>query len=126
MAVSKGNRRVWLRHKLFVLSTPWFVAIMVFQQIFDLLSTLYLTSLPGGVEANPILAPLWHVPGGILWLVAIKLAACLLIATGVPYVAKHYPEYMLGPKILCFLYWLVVIWNSLLVTYSLVALPSPS
>ena len=115
-----------MRNKLFVLSTPWFVAILVAQQVFDLLTTLYLTSLPGGQEANPILAPLWNAPGGILWLVLIKLAICVLIALGVPYVAKHYPEYMLGPKLVCCMYWLVVLWNSFLVGYSLVALPSPS
>lgn len=119
MDVSKRDRRMWLRRELFVLSPAWFAAIMVFQQVFDLLTTLYLTSLPGGQEANPILAPLWEVPGGMWWLVAIKFFACLLIVTGVPWLHKHHPDLMLAPKVACCFYWLLVAWNGYLVVCTL-------
>lgn len=120
MGISESKGRLRLRNELFVLSTGWFVAILILQQIFDLATTLYITSYPGGYEANPILAPLWNAPGGILWLAILKAAICALIATGVPHLAKHYPEYMLGPKIVCFVYWLVVLWNGFLVVSTLV------
>ncbi len=115
MAVSKIEWRMWLRHKLFVLSPMWFAAILVFQQLFDLVSTIYLTSLAGGVEANPILAPLWDAPGGVWWLVSAKLWMCLLIILGVPYLIRESPEIMWLPKLICLMYWPLIFWNAYLV-----------
>lgn len=115
MGISKSNRWMWLRHELFVLSTAWFVAILVFQQLFDLATTLHLTSLPGGQEANPILAPMWNAPGGVWWLVSAKFWACALAILGVPYLAKEAPQQMWAPKFICLMYWLLVFWNGFLV-----------
>ena len=115
MGISKIERWMWLRHKLFVLSPVWFITILVFQQLFDLVSTIYLTSLPGVVEANPILAPLWDAPGGVWWLVSAKLSMCLLIILGVPYLVREYPQAMIAPKIICLMYWPLMFWNGYLV-----------
>ena len=115
MGFSTGNRWMWLRRELFVLSPVLFAVIMIFQQIFDLCSTLYLTSLPGGEEVNPILAPLWNAPGGTAWLISAKFWMCVVIGLGVPHLAKNRPDMMWAPKLVCFLYWLVVAWNFLLV-----------
>jgi len=115
MDLSKCNGWVWMRHKLFVLSVPCFISILVFQQLFDLATTLYLTSLPNGSEANPILAPVLAAPTGWLWLIALKLLFCLLIILMVPKVAKDHPHCMWGFKLVCFMYWLLVAWNGYLV-----------
>ena len=114
MAVSKIEWRMWLRHKLFVLNPMWFAAILVFQQLFDLTSTIYLTSLPGGVESNPILAPLWDAPGGVWWLVSAKLWMCLVLILGVPYLAREYPEIIWLPKLICLMYLPLMFWNGYL------------
>lgn len=94
-------------------------SVLVFQQIFDLFSTLYLTSLPGGMELNPILRPLWDIEHGMLWLVAIKLFMCLLLILGVPYLAKEHPYMMWAPRVICAAYWLLVCWNGYLVCATL-------
>ncbi len=115
MDLSKVNRRMWMRRKLFVLSPAIFTTILVLQQIFDLSSTLYLTSFPNGEEINPILAPLWSAPGGVAWLISAKLWMCVLIGLGVPHVIKEAPQMIWSLKILCFFYWLIVMWNGYLV-----------
>lgn len=115
MDIPKRDRWMWLWHELFVLSPRCFAGILVFQQLFDLATTLYLTSLPGGIESNPVLAPIWNAPGGIYWLISVKLWACILFGLGVTYIAEHAPEKMWAPKLICLMYWLVVCWNASLV-----------
>ncbi len=115
MVISKIQRWVRLRHKLFVLSPVWFTTILVFQQLFDLVSTIYITSFPGGAEANPLLAPLWDAPGGVWWLVSAKLWMCLVIVLGVPYLMREYPKAMWAPKLICIMYWPLMFWNGYLV-----------
>lgn len=116
MGVPKRDRWMWLRRKLFVLSPAWFAAILVFQQLFDLVTTLYLTSLPGGQEANPLLAAMWDAPGGpILWMSLVKFWACVFAVLGVPYLAREAPGRMWAPKIICLMYWLLAGWNGFLV-----------
>lgn len=115
MDISNGNRWMWLRHELFVLSPVAFAAILVFQQIFDVSSTIYLTSLPAFQEANPILAPLWNAPGGVAWLISAKFWMCVLLGLGTPYVVKKEPRMIWSLKTVCLFYWLVVFWNGYLV-----------
>lgn len=115
MGISKSNRWMWLRHKLFVLSPVWFAAILIFQQLFDLATTLYLTSLPGGQETNPFLSPMWNAPGGVWWLVSAKFWACVIFALGVPYLAREAPSMMWAPKVICLMYWPLILWNGYLV-----------
>lgn len=110
-----SQKKAWFRHELFVLSPAIFATVLIFQQVFDLSSTLYLTSFPNGEEANPILAPIWNAPGGVLWLISAKFWMCVSIGLGIPLVAKEAPHMMWAPKILCFAYWMIVTWNGYLV-----------
>ena len=115
MDIPNVNGRMRLRHKLFVLSPVWFAAVLIFQQTFDLCSTLYITSFPHGEEVNPILSPLWAAPGGVAWLISAKFWMCILLGLGVPHVVREAPHMVWALKLLCLFYWLVVFWNGYLV-----------
>jgi len=99
---------------LFNLSPVWFAVILVFQQLFDLVSTLYLTSTPHIIEINPLLTAMWEVSGGLWWLISAKFWLCIILILGI----THWHEdknVILGAKFTFVIYLFVMLWNSALV-----------
>ncbi len=52
--------------------------IILFQQIFDVATTMYLLQFPGFYESNPVVAPIINAGAG--WLILIKIALVALIS----------------------------------------------
>jgi hypothetical protein len=93
------------------LSTKQFVGVLVFQQLFDLVSTLYIVNVLGGEEANPILAPVLAAPYGWAWLALLKVTAATVLAILVPAAVKRKSPVLWTFKILCAAYWMLVLWH---------------
>lgn len=109
-----------LTQSLFIVNPIWFAVILIFQQLFDLGSTIYLTSTLNGIEANPLLAPMWDVTGGVWWLVSLKLWMCFALTTSFLAWYKTHPEVVVFAKATFVIYLLVMLWNGALVVSTMI------
>jgi len=111
MVVPKGNRWMWLRHKLFVLSPRQLAWTHVVLQTLDWATTLFLiSSIHTGVESNPIVRFMLESPGGAWIFTAVKAIACVGIALVLPWSLK---------KTGC---WMHLLWRLLALAYVIVVL----
>ena len=100
----------------YIVSNPRkLAAVLIFEQLFDLGATIYLTSLPGGKEINPLLIAMWNAPGGLWWLVFLKLSACVMFGLGVPYILKNRPSAVWAPTLIAVAYGALTLWSGYLI-----------
>jgi len=103
------------------LSPKQFVAVLVFQQLFDLVSTLYIIHFLGGQEANPLLAPVVDSPNGFMWLAVIKITAAGFLAVVASWAIRRKSPVLWTFKVLCAAYWMLILWHGYLITLASLA-----
>jgi len=112
MGVSKIDRRMWMRHKLFVLSPKQLVWIHVVLQMLDWITTLFVIAhVSTEVEANPIVRLILEGTYGMWWFTAAKLAMCGLIMWIIPKSLSASPNHAWVWRALAILYIAIVLSN---------------
>ncbi len=112
MGISKSNRWMWLRHKLFILSAGQLVWTLIVLQLLDCATTLFLIAHTSvDLESNPIVRLMLEAPGGMWWLVAAKLTVCGLIGWVVPWSLRHSPRMSWVWRALAIIYLAIVMGN---------------
>ena len=115
MGVSKRDRWMWLRRKLFVLSPRQLVWTHVILQMLDWLTTTWVVHHAGlEAEGNPVVRYiLSHPEYGFHLLFLVKAVMCITIAYCLPKHVKEHPAHAWAWRLLAIIYFAVVLSNLL-------------